>query len=173
MANTTANKTFGIHLDKTFHGLVFRRPVKVDCNTTHDPFVGLCHFKPLADGQDHEPKARRNRMGWWPFRKKARVTSNANDPILKDTRMWLSELRDACEMNFDQPEEARRQIRQMQVEWKEAMDRGDMAPSLREGLESRAFRLLTCSDTEWLGWLDDLKFWKAGWKPEHDDENEA
>ena len=77
-------------------------------------------------------------MGWWPFGKKPKEASNHNDPILKDTRTWLSELRDACEMNFDAPEEARRQIRHMQVEWKEAMDRGDMTPSLREGLEGRA-----------------------------------
>ncbi|MGB0236190.1 MAG: hypothetical protein ACPG81_00705 [Poseidonia sp.] len=111
-------------------------------------------------------------MGWWPFRKKT-ASTDTNDPILKDTRTWLAELRDACEMNFDQPEEARRLIRHMQVEWKEAMDRGDMAPSLREGLESRAFRLLNCTDKEWLGWLDNLNFWKAGWKPGMDDENEA
>lgn len=112
-------------------------------------------------------------MGWWPFGKKRLPASNPNDPILKDTRTWLAELRDACELNFDNPEEARRQIRQMQVEWKDAMDRGDMAPHLREGLESRAFRLLTCSDSEWMGWLDDLAFWKAGWKPTQGDENEA
>ena len=112
-------------------------------------------------------------MGWWPFGKKVKKTSNSNDPILKDTRTWLAELRDACEMNFDQPEEARRRIRHMQVEWKEAMDKGDMSPSLREGLEGRAFRLLNCTDKEWLGWLDDLSFWKAGWKPGLDEENEA
>jgi hypothetical protein len=112
-------------------------------------------------------------MGWWPFGKRKGPASNANDPILKDTRTWLSELRDTCELNFDQPEEARRQIRQMQVEWKDALDRGDMAPALREGLESRAFRLLTCKDHEWMRWLDDLHFWKAGWKPEDDEANEA
>lgn len=75
-------------------------------------------------------------------------------------------------MNFDQPEEARRQIRHLQVEWKEATDRGDMAVTLREGLESRAFRLLTSTDREWMGWLDNLAFWKAGWKPE-DEANES
>jgi len=45
-------------------------------------------------------------------------------------------------------------------------------PSNREGLESRAFRLLTCTDKEWLAWLDNLDFWKAGWKPENVGENE-
>ncbi len=112
-------------------------------------------------------------MGWWPFGRKAKQRVINNDPILKDTRTWLAELRDACEMNFDNPEEARRQIRHMQVEWKDAVDRGDMAPQLREGLESRAFRLLSSSDQEWIRWLDDLAFWKAGWKPTQDDENEA
>lgn len=112
-------------------------------------------------------------MGWWPFGKKSKQRVINNDPILKDTRTWLAELRDACEMNFDNPEEARRQIRHMQVEWKDAVDRGDMAPHLREGLESRAFRLLSSSDREWIRWLDDLAFWKAGWKPTQDDENEA
>ena len=116
---------------------------------------------------------RKATMGWWPFGKKSTPASTQNDPILKDTRTWLSELRDACEMNFDAPEEARRRIRHMQVEWKEAMDRGDMTPALREGLEGRAFRLLNCTAREWIGWLDDLKFWKAGWKPGQDDENEA
>ncbi len=111
-------------------------------------------------------------MGWWPFGKKPKKTTNRNDPILKDTRTWLAELRDACEMNFDQPEEARRQIRYMQVEWKDAMDRGDMSPSLREGLEGRAFRLLSCTDKEWMAWLDNLNFWKAGWKPGMEDEGE-
>jgi hypothetical protein len=112
-------------------------------------------------------------MGWWRFGKRKNSTLYPNDPILKDTRTWLSELRDVCELNFDQPEEARRQIRQMQVEWKDALDQGEMASALREGLESRAFRLLTCTDQEWMKWLDNLNFWKAGWKPEDDDANEA
>ncbi len=113
-------------------------------------------------------------MGWWPFGKKRDAPySGSNDPILKDTRTWLSDLRDTCEMNFDTPEEARRQIRQMQVEWHDAMEAGTMPSSLREGLESRAFRLLTCTDEEWLGWLDNLAFWKPGWKPSTLSEHES
>ena len=53
-----------------------------------------------------------------------------------------------------------------QQEWRRQMD------SNREGLESRAFRLLTCTDKEWLSWLDNLDFWKAGWKPEDESEDE-
>ncbi|HJL97573.1 MAG TPA: hypothetical protein QF401_05415, partial [Candidatus Poseidoniaceae archaeon] len=85
---------------------------------------------------------------------------------------WIGELRDACEMNFDQPEEARRQIRQMQVEWRDAVEQGMLNSQNREGLESRAFRLLTCNDKEWLAWLDNLDFWKAGWKPENNSGND-
>lgn len=162
-----------VRLNQALHGLVFRRTVGVNGQSAHAGVARSCPLKSLAEEQDHEPTHPTRRMGWWPFRKKARARSDTNDPILKDTRTWLAELRDACEMNFDQPEEARRQIRHMQVEWKEAMDRGDMAPSLREGLEGRAFRLLSCTDKEWLGWLDDLDFWKAGWKPGMEGEDEA
>jgi len=113
-------------------------------------------------------------MGWWPFGKKdPSKRPIINDPLLKDTRTWIGELRDLCEMNFDQPEEARRQIRQMQVEWKQAVDEGMLNAVNREALESRAFRLLTCTDEEWLGWLDNLEFWKPGWKPENVGADEA
>ena len=150
-AHTSAFEALTVHLDEVLHRLFFGNAVRVDEQTGHGLLSQSRLLNSLAHGQDHEP-----------------TTS-----ILKDTRTWLAELRDVCEMNFDQPEEARRRIRYMQVEWKEAMDRGDMSPSLREGLEGRAFRLLNCTDKEWLGWLDDLSFWKAGWKPGLDEENEA
>ena len=103
---------------------------------------------------------------------KAKQTSNSNDPILKDTRTWLSELRDACEMNFDQPEEALGKYatcRWSGKPWTGATWRR------RCGRVSKAerFGYWNCTDKEWLGWLDDLGFWKAGWKPGLDDENEA
>ena len=47
-----------------------------------------------------------------------------------------------------------------------------MSPSLREGLEGRALRLLSCTDKEWMAWLDNWNFWKAGWKPGLEDEGE-
>jgi len=112
-------------------------------------------------------------MGWWPFgKKRATRYTGSNDPMLKDTRTWLNDLRDACEMNFDAPEEARLRIRHMQVVWHDAVESGTMSATLREGLESRAFRLLTCSDEAWLAWLDDLAFWKPGWKPADSSEDE-
>lgn len=113
-------------------------------------------------------------MGWWPFTsKKSSKRARVDDPLLKDARTWISELRDVCEMNFEQPEEARRRIRHMQVEWHDAMEIGHLSPANREGLEARAFRLLSCPDDEWMHWLDDLDFWKTGWKPASLDDNEA
>ena len=108
-------------------------------------------------------------MGWWPFGKKSGSKRQIiNDPLRKDTRVWLSELRDICEMNFDNPEAARRQIRQMQVDWHQAFSEGVLPQYNREGLESRAFRLLSCSDDEWISWLDNDNFWKPGWRPEQE-----
>jgi hypothetical protein len=110
-----------------------------------------------------------NTMGWWPFAKKSGSKRQIiNDPLRKDTRVWLSELRDICEMNFDNPEAARRQIRQMQVDWHQAFSEGVLPQYNREGLESRAFRLLSCSDDEWITWLDNDSFWKPGWRPEQE-----
>ena len=77
-------------------------------------------------------------------------------------------------MNFDSPEEARRQIRQMAGEWRDANAEGVMDDSLLEGLNLRAFRLLNSTDDEFSKWLDDLNFWKPGWRPdatEHTDES--
>ena len=103
-------------------------------------------------------------MGWWPF-SKPKSARRAIEPIMKDGRTWLLELRDMCERNFDNPEEAKRRIRQMQVEWQECFDNGSLSNINKEALESRAFRLLSSTDVEWLRWLDDLEFWKTGWKP--------
>ncbi|MGB1568199.1 MAG: hypothetical protein ACPHBQ_06945 [Candidatus Poseidoniaceae archaeon] len=107
-------------------------------------------------------------MGWWPFKKKSTPKYRVDDPLRKDTRQWLSELRDVCEMNFDNPEGARREIRQMQVYWHQAYAEGTLPEYNREGLESRAYRLLACADDEWMGWLDDDEFWKPGWRPDQD-----
>lgn len=113
-------------------------------------------------------------MGWWPFTSKNKSQrKRVDDPLLKDARSWVSELRDLCEMNFEQPEEARRRIRHMQVEWHDAMEQGVLSAPNREGLEARAFRLLSCEDEEWMQWLDDLDFWKLGWKPASSTDNEA
>ena len=106
-------------------------------------------------------------MGWWPF-SKPKSHRKAIEPIMKDGRTWLLELRDMCERNFDNPEEAKRKIRQMQIEWEECFVNGSLSLINKQGLESRAIRLLSSNDSEWLSWLDDLEFWKTGWKPASD-----
>jgi len=111
-------------------------------------------------------------MGWWPFNRKSTPRLKANEPLMKDARMWISELRDICERHYQFPEEARRQIRQMQVEWNDALQAGFMNQPTREGLQSRAFHLLTCEDEVWMSWLDNLDFWKPGWKPIDENQNE-
>lgn len=104
-------------------------------------------------------------MGWWPFKRVPKGPA-IPDVIRRDTRTWLVDLQEACERNFDSPEEARRRIRQMVGEWKDANEEGVMEDYLLEGLNMRAFRLLNCSDSEFSQWLDDLNFWKPGWRPE-------
>ena len=111
-------------------------------------------------------------MSWWKFWEKPKKKI-FNDSLLKDGRMWLSELRNICEMNFDNPEEAKRQIRQMQVEWNDSFDEGTITKANKDGLEGRAYRLLNSNDVEWLTWLDDLDFWKMGWKPVSTDEDKV
>ena len=110
-------------------------------------------------------------MGWWPFKSKPSAP-RSNDPIRKDTRTWLEELQETCEKNFDKPEEARRIIRQLQVEWKDAVDENILDNTAAEGLQARAFRLLTCDDDVWMEMLDDLDFWKIGWRPYSEEESE-
>jgi len=104
-------------------------------------------------------------MGWWPFWRKSH-SRKIPDVIRRDTRTWLTDLQELCEKNFDNPEEARRQIRQMANEWKDANAQGIMDDSLFEGLNMRAYRLLNCKDDEFSEWLDNLSFWKPGWRPE-------
>jgi len=104
-------------------------------------------------------------MGWWPFKSRSKGPA-IPDVIRRDTRSWLADLQEVCERNFDAPEEARRQIRQMVGEWKDSHEEGVMDDSLLEGLNMRAYRLLNCSDDEFSQWLDDLKFWNPGWRPE-------
>jgi len=101
-------------------------------------------------------------MGWWPFKRKSPVIA---DPLLRGTREWLQELREVCEHNYDMPEEARRRIRHMRIEWRDEYANDGLSEALYEGLEMRAFRLLEQDDEAWIKWLDDLNFWRPGWRP--------
>lgn len=109
-------------------------------------------------------------MGWWRFGRKPGEEVDSTIHV-RGTRVWLQELQEVCERNFDTPAEAQRQIRQMQLEWTEAHREGDLALELFEGLERRCFRLLMSEGPEWLALLDDIGFWKPGWRPEHEVED--
>ena len=101
-------------------------------------------------------------MGWWPFKRKVKVI--ASDPHMRSARMWLQELQEACERNFDNHVEGQRSVRQLQVEWTDAFSESEISSELREGLDRRAFRLLRADGEEWLRWLDDESFWSPGWR---------
>jgi hypothetical protein len=97
-------------------------------------------------------------MSWWPFKKKEKVLQE--EPHIKGTRLWLQDLREISEKNFDNSAEGQRQ---MQVEWTDAYQKGEVAEQLLSGLDRRAFRLLRADSEEWLKWLDNEDFWLPGW----------
>ena len=101
-------------------------------------------------------------MGWWPFKKKKKIIHD--NLHIKGTKLWLQDLREICEKNFDNYIEGQRLIRQMQIEWTDAHSRGEISDDLLQGLDRRAFRLLRATSEEWLQWLDDIEFWKPGWR---------
>ncbi len=102
-------------------------------------------------------------MGWWPFTKKKSADSGENLHI-KGTKVWIEELQQACERNYDSPTGGHMLIREMQVEWGDAHRDGDLDKELFEGLERRAFHLLRADGKDWITLLDDLEFWKPGWR---------
>ena len=109
-------------------------------------------------------------MGWWPFsRSKSSAepsSSQLDNPHIKGTRVWIEELQQACERNYDSPTSGHMLIREMQVEWGDAHRDGDLGKELFEGLERRSFHLLRAEGKDWINLLDDLEFWKPGWRAE-------
>ena len=101
-------------------------------------------------------------MGWWPFGR--RREHDGNDPHMKGTRVWIQDLREVCEKNYENPTAGQSRVREMQVEWKDAHGKGDLDDTLLQGLDRRAFRLLRADEDEWIKWLDDEGFWEPGWK---------
>lgn len=100
-------------------------------------------------------------MGWWPFKKKKKIIHD--NLHIKGTKLWLQDLREICEKKFDNYVEGQRLIRQMQIEWTDAHQKGDVSDELLAGLDRRCFRLLRADSDEWLKWLDDEDFWAPGW----------
>ena len=101
-------------------------------------------------------------MGWWPF-KRTKKSFN-DDPHIKGTRVWLTDLREMCEQHFDNHAEGQRRISQMQIEWKDAHANSELDSDLLQGLERRAYRLLKANAEDWLAWLDNEDFWQPGWR---------
>lgn len=94
-----------------------------------------------------------------------RTTGRQDDPHVKRTREWLVELRELCERHFDAPEAGRQAVREMQIEWRDAEALGELPDGLAEGLDRRAVFLTRAKDDEWTRWLDDIEFWRPGWRP--------
>ncbi|MFL2976436.1 MAG: hypothetical protein ACJZ49_02675 [Candidatus Thalassarchaeaceae archaeon] len=102
-------------------------------------------------------------MSWWPFSRKSSDTF-VDDPHIKGSRMWLIELQELCEREYQNPASGQARVREIQIEWTDAHSRGEISNDLLQGLDRRAFRLLRATSEEWLQWLDDIEFWKPGWR---------
>ena len=101
-------------------------------------------------------------MGWWPFRRREKPLTD--NPHIKGTRVWLTELREMCEQHFDNFAEGQRRITMLQIEWKNAHGESELDTELLQGLERRAYRLLRANSDDWLAWLDNEDFWQPGWR---------
>ena len=81
-----------------------------------------------------------------------------------NTNSKLYELQELCEREYQNPASGQARVREIQIEWTDAHSRGEISNDLLQGLDRRAFRLLRATSEEWLQWLDDIEFWKPGWR---------
>jgi len=77
--------------------------------------------------------------------------------------MWIQDLREACERNFEQREKGQLQVEEIRNKWREAHSEGEVDESLLDGLERRSELLIRAKDSEWSRLLDNEDFWKVGW----------
>ncbi len=77
--------------------------------------------------------------------------------------MWIQELRESCERNYDQREEGQLEVSKIREGWRKAHSDGEVDDPLLDGLERRSDLLLIAQDSEWSELLDDEDFWKVGW----------
>ena len=159
----------GIDADGVRHRTLFWTPMQVHHDTPHAP-PSRWNTKAASSGQPQVEAYPPLTMGWWPFTRRHRHDRDNSAPLRRDTRRWLSELRDACERCYDRPEAGRILVRELQVEWRDAHRLGVLDDAGHLGLERRAYRLLNDDDDAWLMWLDHLAFWQPGWTPEADEE---
>ena len=77
--------------------------------------------------------------------------------------MWIQELRECCEANFDHRERGQVEVEEIRNKWMNAYSGGEVDASLLDGLERRYELLIGAEDSEWSKILDNEDFWKAGW----------
>ncbi len=68
-------------------------------------------------------------MSWWPFSRK-RSDRFVDNPHIKGSRMWLIELQETCEREYQNPAAGQALVREMQIEWTEAHQRGEISDDL-------------------------------------------
>ena len=72
-------------------------------------------------------------MSRWRRRRKAKPL--AEEPHMRGARMWLQDLRELCEMSFDNHIEGQRKVREMQIEWLDAHKKSEIS-DLKRKLDS-------------------------------------
>ena len=77
--------------------------------------------------------------------------------------MWIQDLREACERNFEQRGKGQLKVEEIRNKWREAHSEGEVDKSLLDGLERRSELLIGAQDSEWSKLLDNEDFWKVGW----------
>ncbi|MBJ08003.1 MAG: hypothetical protein CMB60_03020 [Euryarchaeota archaeon] len=77
--------------------------------------------------------------------------------------MWIQDLRESCERNFDQRAKGQLEVEEIRNKWMEAHSDGEVDESLLDGLERRYELLIVAKDPEWSKLLDNEDFWKVGW----------
>ena len=77
--------------------------------------------------------------------------------------MWILDLRESCERNFDEREKGQLEVEEIRNKWRKAHSDGEVDESLLDGLERRSELLIDAQDSEWSKLLDNEDFWKVGW----------
>ena len=77
--------------------------------------------------------------------------------------MWIQDLRESCERNFDQREKGQLEVEEIRSKWRKSHSDGEVDQSLLDGLERRSDLLIGAQGSEWSKLLDNEDFWKVGW----------
>ena len=62
--------------------------------------------------------------------------------------MWIQDIREACERNFEQREKGQLKVEEIRNKWREAHSEGEVDESLLDGLERRSELLIRAKDSE-------------------------